>query len=272
MEDVKRTRVMGIVNVTPDSFFDGGRHYAVDAAVRHAEALVAEGADIIDIGGESTRPGSQPVSEEEELRRVIPVLRGCLPGFPVPVSIDTYKPEVAREALEMGVQMINDITGFQGDPRMPEVVARHPDVSVVLMHMQGRPRMMQDHPAYADVVGDIRAFLERSLKIAGEHAIAKERCTIDPGLGFGKTADHNREILRRLSEFMVLGVPILVGPSRKSFIGKDHFEGTAAAVAIAVWNGASIVRVHDVKAVRRVVQMVDALRGVEYTSSALPCS
>lgn len=257
------SRIIGILNVTPDSFSDGGEHLSTEAALVHARRMQEEGADIIDIGGESSRPGSDPVSEEEELRRVIPVIEALArEKFPLPISIDTYKPQVAKEALAAGALIVNDITGL-GNPEMraAAVAAK----SVILMHMQGEPKTMQAHPAYGDVVSDIKDFFRARIALAKEAGIAD--IILDPGLGFGKTLDHNLAILRRLGEFADLGFPLLVGVSRKAFIGAltggasadDRLEGTLAAVAIARIEGASYFRVHDVKACRRALQVADAI-------------
>jgi dihydropteroate synthase len=247
-----RPSVMGVLNVTPDSFSDGGLFVDPDEAVAHGLRLVAEGAALVDVGGESTRPGAEPVSAEEELARVEPVLEG-LRG--VPVSIDTAKPEVARRALELGAELVNDVTALRGDPALAEVVAGG-DAFLCLMHMQGEPRTMQVAPKYDDVVGDVLAFLEERLAFAVECGIQEERICIDPGIGFGKTPDQNLELLRRLDELLVLGRPVLVGVSRKSTLGKvlgdptaitGSVAGSVAAAVAAFARGASIVRAHDVR-------------------------
>jgi dihydropteroate synthase len=243
---------MGVLNVTPDSFSDGGRFVDPAIAVAHGRQLVAEGAALVDVGGESTRPGAAPVSAQEELARVEPVLDG-LRG--APVSIDTSKAVVARRALELGAELVNDVTALRGDPAMAEVVAGG-DAFLCLMHMQGEPRTMQVAPQYDDVVGDVLAFLEERLAFAVERGIREERICIDPGIGFGKTPDQNLELLRRLEELLVLGRPVLVGISRKSTLGKIAGDpaattaGVAASVAAAVAayaRGASIIRAHDVR-------------------------
>lgn len=260
---------MGVLNVTPDSFYDGGRYAERESAVRRALQMVEEGADIIDIGGESTRPGSQPVSEEEELRRVLPVIEAVRARVDVPISIDTTKSRVAQRALQAGACMVNDISGLGFDPRMAEVVAQA-GALCCLMHIQGTPQTMQKNPQYTDVVRDISAYFEERLALAERAGIPRQNVWLDPGIGFGKTVEHNLQILRRLREFTVFGLPILIGTSRKSFIGKvlgdlppeDRLEGTAATVAVAILNGANAVRVHDVQAMVRVARMVDAvLRG-----------
>ena len=243
---------MGVLNVTPDSFSDGGRFVDPGDAVAHGLQLVAEGAALVDVGAESTRPGAASVSVDEELERVEPVLEG-LRG--VAVSIDTSKAEVARRALEVGAVLVNDVTALRGDPAMAEVVASG-DAFLCLMHMQGEPRTMQVAPHYDDVVGDVLAFLEERLAFAVERGIAEERICIDPGIGFGKTPDQNLELLRRLDELLVLGRPVLVGVSRKSTLGKVVGDPTAttgsvaasvAAAMAAYARGASIVRAHDVQ-------------------------
>lgn len=257
---------MGILNVTPDSFSDGGRYLQPSAACDRAAAMVDEGADLIDIGGESTRPGATPVPAEEELRRVIPVVRALAPGLPVPVSVDTRKAVVAREALEAGASLINDVTALRGDPEMPAVVARA-GAPVVLMHMQGTPDTMQRAPHYADVVAEITDWLRAAATEARARGVAEDRILIDPGLGFGKRPEHNLRLLRSLDRLVETGYPVVVGPSRKSMIGAvvggdpdDRLMGTAAAVAWAAAAGAAVVRVHDVKAMRQVVDMVEAVR------------
>jgi dihydropteroate synthase len=259
-----RTHIVGVLNVTPDSFSDGGKFLNPSAAVDHALRMVEEGADIIDVGGESTRPGSMPVSEEEEIRRVIPVIEALARRTKAPISIDTYKANVAQRALEAGATIVNDISGLTFDPDMAGVVADH-DASFILMHIKGTPRNMQENPQYNDVVAEIKSFLEERCKYAVTLGI--RQLIIDPGIGFGKKLEHNLEILRRISEFSVLGYPILVGPSRKSFIGlilnlpvEERLEGTAAAVAVSILNGAHLIRVHDVKAMKRVAMVVDAVK------------
>jgi len=257
---------MGILNVTPDSFYDGGRYARAEAAVQHALQMVQDGADIVDIGGESTRPGSQPVPEEEELRRVLPVIEAVRGQVDVPISIDTTKSRVAERALQAGACMVNDISGLGFDPRMAEVVARHGALCCV-MHIQGTPQTMQQNPQYEDVVRDISRYFEERLALAERAGILRENIWLDPGIGFGKTVEHNLEILRRLREFTAFGLPILIGTSRKSFIGKilgdlppeERLEGTAATVAIAIMNGANAVRVHDVREMVRVARMTDAV-------------
>lgn len=260
-----KTKIMGVLNVTPDSFSDGGLFLNSEKAIARAKQMVKEGADSIDIGGESTRPGSDSVSVQEELQRVLPVIKGLKNKINVPLSIDTHKPEVAEECLKLGVQIVNDITGLQNE-KMRSVVAKH-KASVIVMHMQGKPKTMQENPTYNDVVNDIKTFFKERIAKAQEAGI--QDIILDPGIGFGKTTEHNLQILKRLHEFADLGFPILVGASRKSFISKvtgvaesERLEGSLAAVVVAVMNGASMVRVHDVKETKRAVQMVDAIKNI----------
>lgn len=259
-----RTYVMGILNVTPDSFSDGGRYADPAAAFDQAARLIKAGADIIDVGGESTRPGARPVPARAEIARVVPVIR-ALAKKKVPVSIDTRKAAVAAAALKAGAVMVNDISGLRHDRRMAGLIARH-KVPVCLMHMRGTPRNMQKKPAYSDLMGEIVKYLAESLAIATNAGILHEKIILDPGIGFGKTVGHNLEILRKLKELKVLGCPLLVGPSRKAVIGAvlglpvgERVEGTAAAVAVAIASGADIIRVHDVQAISRVARMTDAI-------------
>lgn len=258
--------IMGILNLTPDSFSDGGQFLEVEKAIEHAHRMVEEGADIIDVGGESSRPGSAPVSVEEELNRVLPVLERLTKELKVPISIDTYKYEVARQALDLGVDIINDITGLRGESDMAGLIARY-RAGVVIMHMKGNPQTMQENPQYDDVIQEIKDFFRDRIDMAVSSGIQRQSIIVDPGIGFGKNLEHNLEIIRRLSDFKVLGLPLLVGPSRKSFIGQvlslpvdERLEGTLAAVAVCVLKGASLVRVHDVRQTARVVRMVEAIR------------
>ena len=263
----QRTYVMGVLNVTPDSFSDGGWHYALDSALKRAIEMQAEGADIIDIGGESTRPGSQPVALDEELRRVIPVIERLRSQVAIPISVDTYKAQVAESALNAGADIVNDISGLRFHPGMASVIAKA-GAGVVLMHIKGTPRDMQKDPHYNDLMAEIMAYLKECKQSALDAGIESEQIVIDPGIGFGKRLQDNFQILRELSKLTRLRCPILVGPSRKSFIGQtlglpveERLEGTAAAVAACVFNGANIVRVHDVKQMKRVVIIADAIVG-----------
>ena len=261
-----RTCVMGILNVTPDSFSDGGRFFAREDALRQAERMLEEGADILDVGGESSRPGADPVSEEEEVRRTAPIIEYLATRLDVVLSVDTYKAEVAHRALDAGATMVNDISALRFDPKMARLAARY-DVPVVLMHMKGTPKTMQRSPQYGDLMGEIRAFLGERSDAAVREGIPHEQIILDPGIGFGKTVEHNLEILARLDAFRALGCPLLIGPSRKSFIGAlldlpadERLEGTLAAIVCAIWNGAHIVRVHDVREAVRAVRIADAIR------------
>ena len=262
----KRVHLMGIVNVTPDSFSDGGKFYAIEKAVQRARDLIAEGADIIDIGGESTRPGADPVSEQEETRRVLPVIEKLAREVRVPISVDTTKASVARRAIEAGASIVNDVSAMRFDPGMTDVV-RDTGSGLVLMHMKGSPRTMQRRPAYRSLMGEVFHFLSGRLEFALSRGIRAGQIVVDPGIGFGKTARHNLEILHRLPELLPIGRPLLVGPSRKSFIGKvlglpptERLEGTTAAVAAAVLGGARLIRVHDVAVATRVVKVAEAIR------------
>lgn len=261
----QRTHVMGILNRTPDSFSDGGNFLDEAKALGRIEQMVADGADIIDIGGESTRPGAPGVSLAEELERVIPVIRKAAARIPVPISVDTRRSEVADAAIEAGAAMVNDITALRGDPRMRYVIARG-GVPVVLMHMKGTPRTMQANPEYTDLIQEIISYLEESIEIGGAAGIPEEKMIIDPGIGFGKTTEHNLSIIKNLERFRALGKPILIGTSRKSFIGNvlglgvdRRLMGTAASVAAGILNGARIVRVHDVKQMAEVVRLTNAI-------------
>ena len=264
----KRTCIMGILNVTPDSFSDGGQFFTLQHAINRAKQMVEEGADIIDIGGESSRPNSQPVSASEEVRRVVPVVKELVKHINVPISVDTVKAEVARQALDAGAAMINDITALTGDPDMAKVVADY-KIPAILMHMKGIPTTMQDNPAYSDPVGEINAYLKESMARAEAAGIRREMIIVDPGIGFGKTVGHNYTIIKHLKELEALGVPILMGTSRKSFIRRTLEEGTKeismaemdlgtqATVAASILGGAHIVRVHDVKSTAITVRIMD---------------
>ena len=262
-------QVMGVVNVTPDSFSDGGRFLDPEAAVAQGLRLAAEGAAILDVGGESTRPGAEPVSAEEEQRRVAPVVeRLSAAGTGARISIDTSKAAVARAALDAGADLVNDVTALRGDPEMAGLVAER-GVDCCLMHMLGEPRTMQEDPRYDDVVSDVKAFLEARLAFAAQAGISEERVLLDPGIGFGKTLQHNLELLRRLDEIVAIGRPVVVGTSRKSFLGKltgrdpdDRLAGTIATNVLALARGASVFRVHDVGPV------LDALKVAAATVAA----
>jgi dihydropteroate synthase len=262
-----RALIMGIVNVTPDSFADGGRYLEPAVAVRQARALVAEGADLLDVGAESTRPGSPGVSAAEERARLLPVLEQLLDDPPCPVSVDTSKPEVAAAALALGAHMVNDVTALSGGAELARLCAAH-GAGLAVMHMQGTPRTMQADPRYDDLLGEVRARLQTAVAAAEAAGVAPESLCVDPGIGFGKTVAHNLTLLKRLDALRSLGKPILVGPSRKSFIGTlleqlppaERLEGTLAACVMAVLAGAHIVRVHDVAAVRRAVRVAEAIR------------
>ena len=258
---------MGVLNVTPDSFSDGGLFFNEKKAVEHAHRLIEEGADIIDIGGESTRPGSEPVPVEEEIRRTIPVIKAISREIKVPISIDTYKSEVAKHALDAGASIVNDISGLRFDPEMPKVVAEY-GVPVIIMHIKGRPKDMQQSTVYEALIPEIMDYIRASILLARNFGILEDRIIIDPGIGFGKTFEHNLEIIKNLKEFTLLGRPVAVGVSRKAFIGKilgdvppsERLEGTASAVAISIFNGANIIRVHDVKEMAKVAKVADAIK------------
>jgi len=266
-----RTLIMGVLNVTPDSFSDGGAFLDPRQAVRHALEMERAGADLIDIGGESTRPGSQGVSAEEEMRRVLPVIEGLRAKLKIPISIDTRKAQVAEAAIAAGAEMINDVSGLKADPRIAEVAARR-RVSLVLMHMRGEPKTMQERPFAKNALRDVIAGLRASARKAMRAGVAKSAIVLDPGIGFGKSFQQNYELLARLAEIGKLGFPLLVGPSRKGFLGAtlgcgkpappgERIWGTAAAVAASILGGAHIVRVHDVAEMARVARVADAVAG-----------
>src|SRR5216684_948124 len=266
----ERTLVMGVLNVTPDSFSDGGRFFAEEQAMQHAVQMERDGADLIDVGGESTRPGSEEISIEVELRRVLPVLGGLRRLLKIPISIDTQKAEVAEAALDAGAQIINDISGLKNDPRIAEVAARR-RVPLILMHRRGEPRTMQAGPFARDVVKDVTQGLRKSVEIAGKAGVAKSRIILDPGIGFGKSFAQNYELLQKLPQLAKLGYPLLVGTSRKGFLGatlarddkpappEERIWGTAATVTASILNGAHIVRVHDVSEMVQVARVADCL-------------
>ena len=262
---LERPLLMGIVNVTPDSFFDGGRFCDPQRAVAHALRLVEEGADLLDIGAESTRPGALPVDEQEERRRLVPVVAAVAKAVSVPISVDTSKAEVAKAAIDAGAIMVNDVTALRGDSAMVGVVAQA-GVALVLMHMQGTPDIMQHAPRYDDVVGEVAQFLAERVRYAIDQGVARDRIVVDPGIGFGKTLGHNLDLLANLRVFAELGYPVLVGPSRKGFIGQLTDQsveargwGTAGVVALAVEQGANILRVHDVGPMKDVAKVAVAI-------------
>ena len=266
----ERTLVMGVLNVTPDSFSDGGKFFDVTRAVQHALAMQSDGADIIDIGAESTRPGSLEITAAEELRRLLPVLQVLRPKLRIPVSVDTRKAAIAEIALGAGAKIINDISGLRSDPRLAEVAAKH-GAPLILMHMRGTPRTMQRGPFARDVMKDVFGGLRKSIAIARKHGVPRSQIVIDPGIGFGKSYAQNYEILARLPELAKLGYPLMVGTSRKGFLGatlakrgkpvpaEERIWGTAATVAVSILNGAHIVRVHDVAEMAQVVRVTDAV-------------
>jgi dihydropteroate synthase len=265
----KKPLIMGVLNVTPDSFYDGGNFFSQSAAIDHALQMVVDGADIIDVGGESTRPGSQPTSLEDELKRVVPVIEGIRKHSDIALSIDTYKADVAEAATAAGADIVNDISALSFDNRMVDVVAEA-GLPVIMQHIKGTPRDMQVNPSYDDVIGEIRQFFVERITYAREHGIEEGQIIIDPGIGFGKRLQDNLTIIKELVRLKDLGRPILIGTSMKSFIGKitgtdrleDRVEGTLASVAISVWNGVDAVRVHDVAKTKRVVLFMQALMEV----------
>jgi len=261
-----KTLIMGVLNVTPDSFSDGGRYNDPFLALDHAQHMVDEGADIIDVGGESTRPGAQPVEAQEEMQRLQPVLQALGARLTVPLSIDTRKAAVARMALDYGASIVNDVSALQYDADMVSVV-KETRAGVIVMHMQGLPETMQQNPSYSDIVGETKDFLAKQCSFACDHGIPRENILLDPGFGFGKNVSHNLMLLAHLHELHDLGQPLVVGLSKKFFIGQvldkpipDRMMGTAAAVAVAVMNGANVIRVHDVEAMADVVKMTGAIR------------
>ena len=259
-----RTHLMGVLNVTPDSFSDGGKYFDFHAAIARAHEMASQGADLIDVGGESTRPGSEPLPADEEIRRVVPIIKTLVREIHVPLSIDTYKAVVADAALGAGAVIVNDISGLTFDPAMVDVVVRN-GASVVIMHIKGTPKNMQENPQYDDVFSEIFGFLQAQCKKAKDSGIAQ--IIVDPGIGFGKKLEHNLQLIKRLGEFSQLAYPIMVGPSRKSFLGmllnlpvNERIEGTAAAVTGCILNGAHLLRVHDVKEMKRVAVVADAIK------------
>lgn len=264
----ERTHIMGVLNVTPDSFSDGGKFYSLEKAVSQALKMVEEGADIIDIGGESTRPGSQPVTLEEEIQRVIPVIETLAKKMQIPISVDTYKSQIVQKALEAGAEMINDISGLRFDSEMAKLAAKY-NVPVIVMHIKGTPQNMQENPYYENVIKEIKDYFEERINFADSMEIKEENIILDPGIGFGKRFEDNLAILKNLKEFKKLERPLLVGLSHKSFIGKildlpveERLEGSLGALAYSIVQGANIARVHDVKESVRVAKVIDAiLRG-----------
>ncbi len=268
--DLTRPLIMGVINVTPDSFSDGGDHFDVALAIARAQRLVEEGADILDIGGESSRPGASPLPLDEELRRVLPVIKSCV-KLGKPVSVDTYKPEMMRAAVAAGASMLNDIWGFQRDGALTAALeAALQGVALCAMHMQRDPATMQDNPHYNDVVAEVKQFLAQRIDTLTQAGVPRQQIVIDPGFGFGKSVDHNLALLRHLDQFNALGVPVLAGLSRKSTIGriigrndpKDRIHGSVAGALIAAQNGATILRVHDVAATRDALAVLTAVNAV----------
>lgn len=264
-------QIMGILNVTPDSFSDGGEFFSPDDAIQRGLEIAEEGADIIDIGAESTRPGAEAVSADEEIRRLSPVVEELVKRTDTVISIDTTKASVAREMLQKGGDLINDISGLKFDPDLAGVVAEF-GCPVILMHIQGTPRTMQENPSYGDVIEDILQYFKDQIDYARSQGIADEQILIDPGIGFGKTVEHNYRIIKDLRQFTLLGFPVVVGASRKSFIGKtldlpvgERLEGSLAVAALSIWNGAAVLRVHDVKETKEAISMVDAIRNAGMT-------
>lgn len=264
-----KTLIMGVLNITPDSFSDGGKYFSKNSAIIHALKLINEGSDIIDVGGESTRPGASPLTIEEELTRVIPVIKEIRKlSKNILISIDTYKSEVAKEAVKYGANIINDISGLVMDDRMVHIAAEL-DVPVIIMHLKGTPMDMQVNPTYENLISEITEFLRTQIQYALKNGVKKHNIIIDPGIGFGKTIEHNFKIIANLEKFKKIGFPILIGPSRKSFIGNllklppdKRLEGTAASIAIGIVNGARIVRVHDVLEMKRVSSIADKVNEV----------
>jgi len=264
--DLNRPLVMGILNITPDSFSDGGQYLDFDQALKRAETMIEEGADIIDIGGESTRPGSDPVSVDEELKRITPIIKALQKDSNIVISIDTYKPRVMEQVIDMGVAMINDVFALQ-QPGTIEVIKKS-NVDICLMHMQGTPKTMQVNPTYEDVVNEVKSFLEERANSLIAEGIQTERIILDPGFGFGKTFEHNIALLQNLESFQSLEFPLLVGLSRKSFIRKilsgdhdDHLSGSISAAILSILKGAKIVRVHDVKETQSAIKIMQIAQG-----------
>ena len=265
--DLKRPLLMGILNITPDSFSDGGKYLSLNEALKHAHEMIEEGVDIIDIGGESTRPGSEPVSADEELKRIVPIIEALKKDSDIAISVDTYKAEVMKEAIDMDVAMINDVYALK-QPGAIDVI-KHSKVGICLMHMQGTPQTMQINPQYTNVVNEVKLFLEARANDLVTEGIEKSRIILDPGFGFGKTFEHNIELLQHLESFQSLKLPLLVGLSRKSFIRKilsgehdDHLSGSIAAAIFSVIKGAKILRVHDVKETKSALKVINVAQGI----------
>ncbi len=277
---MKKIEVMGILNITPDSFHDGGKYFSLESGIKHAETLISEGADIIDVGGESTRPNSEPISVEEELKRVMPVIKEIKKNFPyITVSVDSYKYEVVKQALELGAEIINDIYALRASPQIVELLKFYPNTKVVLMHMKGTPKTMQVNPQYPNgVVNEIKNFFVERIKFLFEHSIEPQRIILDPGIGFGKTTQHNIEILKNIDEFKTLNIDgkdynfkILIGLSRKSFIGRilgteesplppqERYEGTIVLHTYCILKQVDILRVHDVKPTKQAMKLLNFL-------------
>lgn len=276
---VRRCKIMGIINATPDSFFDGGKYNRLDAAFSRAEKLIEEGADLLDIGGESTRPGSAPVEAAEEILRTVPLIRRLARRFPhIPLSIDTQKSAVARRALDEGARVVNDVSALRADAQMVDV-ARERRCGLILMHMSGTPQTMQRNPRYRNVTGEVKAFLKERVRFAVQCGILKSRIWVDPGIGFGKTLRHNLELLGNLKDLSGLGCPLLVGTSRKSFLGRlaakgkkiagpeERLEGSLASAAWAYLQGASILRVHDVLSTKKTLDLLAEIRKIRHTEA-----
>ena len=264
-ESYGKTRFMGIINISSDSFYEQSRCNSTEEVLATAEKMTREGADFLDLGAESSRPGSKPISEQEEIDKLIPVISSLVKIIDIPISVDTYKPIVAKEALKAGAKIINDITGLQKSPEMADVISMF-DAGVILMHMKGSPTTMQKNPSYKNVVQEVKEFLEESVKISESAGILSDQIAIDPGIGFGKNQKHNLEILNNLEMFIELGRPILIGVSRKSFIGnilksppEGRLEGSLAASVIGVAKGVSIVRTHDIKETRKAIKVTEAI-------------
>ena len=266
-KDSEKTRFMGVINITNDSFYEKSRCLTIDSVMTLAEKMINDGADFLDLGAESSRPGSMPISEQEELGKLIPIIDYLAKRIDVPISVDTYKPIIAEEALLVGAQIINDITGMQTYPEMAKVVSRY-KAGVVAMHMQGDPSTMQEKPIYANVVEEVKEFLSNSIKISEKANIDSDQIAIDPGIGFGKNQTHNLELIKNLHKFSQLKKPVLIGVSRKSFIGnilgfpaKDRLEGSLGASVVGVLKGAKIIRTHDIKETRNAVKVAEEIMG-----------